>query len=187
MGICSSKKDTLSELALKSNINVCVTDKNYHQDIEKIKLIDPTKIPYFNWKGKIFYARPCNIYDGDTFSICWVWKGDIIKYRCRCLGYDSPEMKPRKVTQETPDKSLQVLNANRDKEKEMAKAAKERFEQLLNANSSGLIKVECDDFDKYGRILVIVWNGIETKSINQIMLDEGHGRPYLGGTKESWS
>jgi len=185
MGICWSKNDTLTELSSKSksNINVYVSDENYHQDLDKIKLIDTSKIPYFNWKGKIFYARPCNIYDGDTFSICWIWKGDLIKYRCRCLGYDSPEMKPHKLIQ--GGKEL-VLNVNREKEKELAKAAKERFEQLLNANSSGLIKVECDDFDKYGRILVTVWNGIEIRSINQIMLDEGHGRPYLGGTKEPW-
>jgi len=143
--------------------------------IEQIKKLDPDSIPYFSWKDKTFYAKPTNIYDGDTFSICWIWKDQPIKYRCRCLGYDSPEMKPLKS------------NPNRDKEKELAQAAKARFTELLNTNPNGVIKVECGDFDKYGRILVTVWNEVDVKSINQIMLDEGHGKEYAGGTKESWN
>ena len=136
--------------------------------------INPKVVPYFTWKGKIFLAKPCNIYDGDTFSICWIWKGDSIKYRCRCLGYDSPEMKPL------------LSNPNRDKEKELAKKAKERFEELIFANPDQVVKIECGDFDKYGRILVTVWNNINEKSINEIMIEEGHGKPYNGGTKELW-
>jgi endonuclease YncB( thermonuclease family) len=143
--------------------------------IDPIDLVDPSTVPYFSWKGKTFYAKASNIYDGDTFSICWIWKDEPIKYRCRCLGYDSPEMKPS------------LSNPNRDKEKELAKLAKSRLAELLNAGSNGLIKVECGDFDKYGRILVTIWTDSETKSINQIMLDEGHGKAYMGGTKESWT
>lgn len=177
MGICTSslKKDTI-ELTLgcsQENINVRVDGlDNDHENLVKL---DPNKIQYFSFKGKKFYAKPCNIYDGDTFSICWIWKGEPIKYRCRCLGYDSPEMKPL------------LSNPNRDKEKEMARAAKARFEQLVTSGSDGLVQVECGEFDKYGRILVTIWTDKQTKSINQIMLDESHGKAYAGGTKESWT
>jgi endonuclease YncB( thermonuclease family) len=157
-------------------MSLCQTS-NFKQDIStnlelvestQIQQLDPTTIPYFSWKGKTFYAKPSNIYDGDTFSICWIWKDEPIKYRCRCLGYDSPEMRPLKS------------NPNRENEKELALAAKTRLTELLNANPNGLIKVECGDFDKYGRILVTVWNEVDTKSINQIMLDESHGKEYAG-------
>lgn len=151
------------------------TNKDKDKDIKMLCSLEPDKIPYFSFKGQIFYAKPCNIYDGDTFSICWIWKGETIKYKCRCLGYDSPEMKPS------------LSNPNRDKEKQLAIEAKNRLIQLINKNPNGLVKVVCGDFDKYGRILVTVYNDIEPKSINQIMIDENHGKIYSGGKKEQWT
>jgi endonuclease YncB( thermonuclease family) len=131
-------------------------------------------MPCFSFKGKTFRGLATNIYDGDTFSLIFVYNGETIKYRCRSLGYDSPEMKP----------SLQ--NANRDKEKEMAKIAKTRFQELLMKNPNGTVRVLCHNFDKYGRILVEIWNDVDQKSINDIMMEEGHGKKYDGGKKDSW-
>lgn len=143
--------------------------------IENLTIVDRETMPCFSFKGKSFHGLPTNIYDGDTFSFVFVYNGETMKYRCRCLGYDSPEMKP----------SLQ--NTNRDKEKEMAKLAKARFEQLLSKNPNGTIRVQCHDFDKYGRILVEIWNGVDEKSVNEIMVQEGHGKKYDGGKKEEWN
>jgi endonuclease YncB( thermonuclease family) len=153
-------------------------DKNNYSDIEntieKLKNINTNDIPYFSFKGKIFYALYCNIYDGDTFSVVFNYNEEIIKYKCRCIGYDSPEMKPL------------LSNENRINEKELAIKSKNRFEELLNKHPNKIIKIECFDFDKYGRLLIKVWNMVDTKSINEIMIEEGHGKPYKGGTKEKW-
>jgi endonuclease YncB( thermonuclease family) len=131
-------------------------------------------IKYFSFEGSIFYAKHCNIYDGDTFSVIFNYKGDFIKYKARCIGYDSPEMKPLKS------------NENRIQEKELALKSKNRFEELLNKHETKLVKIECFDFDKYGRLLVKVWNMVDEKSINQIMIEEGYGKTYDGGKKEQW-
>jgi endonuclease YncB( thermonuclease family) len=141
---------------------------------EKLYAVKNEKnIPYFSFEGKKYYARPCNIYDGDTFSIIFeIESGEIIKYRCRCLGYDTPEMKPS------------LSNPNREKEKSLALIAKKRFTDLLNANSLGLILVECHGFDKYGRILVTIYNNVDEMSVNELMIIEGHGKPYDGGKKD---
>ena len=147
-------------------------DKIYLKSI-KDKLYENDKCDYFSFIGKTFYARACNIYDGDTFSIIFLHNNEVIKYRCRCLGYDSPEMKPS------------LSNPNRDKEKELALNAKNRFTELLTKHESGLVFVECFEFDKYGRILVRVYNMIDTKSINEIMIEEGHGKNYDGGKKDT--
>lgn len=133
---------------------------------------DTNKIRYFTFKDQTFIAKSCSVYDGDTFSVLFLYKGELIKYKCRCYGYDSPEMKPL------------LTKENRDEEIKLAKKAKERFIELLNKSPNGLIRIECFDFDKYGRILVNVYNDIDIKSINNIMIDEGHGKPYFGGTKE---
>jgi len=150
------KKD--DKIYLKS-----IKDKLYENDINE----------YFSFVGKTFYARACNIYDGDTFSIIFLHNNEVIKYRCRCLGYDSPEMKPS------------LSNPNRDKEKALALNAKNRFTELLTKHESGLVFVECFEFDKYGRILVRVYNMIDTKSINEIMVEEGNGKIYDGGKKDT--
>jgi endonuclease YncB( thermonuclease family) len=150
------KKD--DKIYLKS-----IKDKLYENDIQE----------YFSFVGKTFYARACNIYDGDTFSIIFLHNNEVIKYRCRCIDYDSPEMKPS------------LSNPNRDKEKALAVIAKNRFTELLTKHESGLIFVECFEFDKYGRILVKAYNMIDTKSINEIMIEEGYGKIYDGGKKDT--
>jgi endonuclease YncB( thermonuclease family) len=138
-----------------------------------IPINNPKDVNYFNFDGKTFIAKPCHVYDGDTFSVIFDFKGELIKYRCRCFGYDTPEMRPSKK------------NPNRDKEKELALLAKKRMIELLEAHPSKLIKIECLKFDKYGRILIKAFNNINEKSINEIMVDEGHGRWYDGGTKNT--
>lgn len=145
---------------------------NTANNIANLVTTNPDTIPYFSFEGQTFLAVPCNIYDGDTFSIIFEYRGEVIKYRCRCLGYDSPEMKPLKTA------------PNREKEMEAAKAAKSRFTELLQSTPMKMIRVKCGAFDKYGRILVTVWNGGGEDSVNDIMIREGHGRPYTGGTKE---
>ncbi len=140
----------------------------------KLKDIKEEDIKYFSFNGKTIIAKPCNVYDGDTFSIIFDYNGEIIKHRCRCYGYDTAEMKPLKG------------DPNRDAEKTLAIKAKNRLIELLNKHPTKLIKVDCMEFDKYGRILVNVWNMIDTKSINEIMIEEGHGKAYYGGTKDKW-
>ena len=160
-----------------------ISDKSFYQPYkeqtldeltkisDKFKIINPKDIPYFSFKEKIFIAMHCNIYDGDTFSVIFDYKGDLIKYKCRCMGYDTAEMKPL------------LSKPNRIHEKELAHKAKDRLEELLNKHPSKLIKIECFEFDKYGRLLINVWNMVDTDSINDIMVKEGHGKVYDGGTK----
>ena len=145
-----------------NNLNTKLVNIKTHKDV-----------PYFNFKNKTFIAKPCKIYDGDTFSVIFDYKGELIKYRCRCFGYDTPEMRPSRK------------NPNRDHEKKLALAAKERIIELLEAHPSKLIKIECLDFDKYGRILIKAYNNVHDKSINEIMVEEGHGKWYDGGTKNT--
>lgn len=147
-------------------------DKVIVNQLKSIKNKDEMKC--FSFKGQTFLGVPTNVYDGDTLSIIFIYNGQQIKYRCRCLGYDSPEMKP----------SLQ--NPNRENEKVLAIAAKNRFTKLLKKSPDGIIRFECFDFDKYGRLLVKIWNQVDEKCINDIMIEEGHGKTYDGCKKESW-
>ena len=106
-----------------TNLNNKLVNVKTHKDV-----------PYFNFKNKSFIAMPCKIYDGDTFSVIFDYKGELIKYRCRCYGYDTPEMRQPKN------------NPNRDHEKKLALEAKYRITELLEAHPSKLIRIECLDF-----------------------------------------
>lgn len=143
---------------------------------DMLSVIDPATVKMHNFKGCRFNARPCEIYDGDTFSSIFVYNNIITKLRCRCLGYDSPEMKP----------SLQL--PNRREEITAAKIARDRFANMLNEHKT--IVIECGNFDKYGRLLVTIYppkSTPSTMSINQRMVIEGHGVPYYGGKKPLYS
>jgi endonuclease YncB( thermonuclease family) len=163
---------------LAFNIIICNPcnhkERKYLKLAEELKKMDENKISYFSFNGMEFHAKPCNIYDGDTFSVIFKYRDEYIKYRCRCYGYDSPEMKPL------------LSKSNRSEEIALAKLAKERFTELLNKGPNGLVKIKCYGFDKYGRILVTVYNNIDQESINDIMLKENHGKPYDGGRKNPY-
>ena len=60
-----------------------------------------------------------------------------------------------------------------------------RIIELLNKHEKKIIKVECLDFDKYGRLLIKAYNNVDELSINEIMVNEGHGRAYDGGRKDT--
>jgi len=158
-----SNTENISSSIVLKQMNINEDDQLLHTNEDEIS--------YFSFEGKRLKAKPCHIYDGDTFSILFFYRGEMIKYRCRCLGYDTPEMKPLKT------------NPNREKEKEAAKVAKKRFEELLGPD---LIDIECHSFDKYGRILVTVYGKDKTESVNNIMIKEGHGISYDGGTKKKF-
>tara|TARA_B100000700_G_scaffold316024_1_gene404884 strand:+ start:324 stop:776 length:453 start_codon:yes stop_codon:yes gene_type:complete len=138
----------------------------YNYDMNKLNNITSDDISIFSLAGYSTQAKVVDVYDGDTCTIVFKWEGKYRKFKCRCYGYDSPEMKPR-------------LNIeNRDEIKENAVKAKERLIEL----TKNVIRIECMDFDKYGRLLVKLYKN-NNSLINDIMINEGHGYVYHGGTK----
>jgi endonuclease YncB( thermonuclease family) len=107
------------------------------------------------------------VYDGDTFTAIFFFRGECTKYRIRCLGYDAPEIRPRL---NVPDREEVIRKA---------RLARARLQELLTAHPC--VWLRCGPFDKYGRILAHV-SSIENKqrSFNETMLAEGHGVLYPG-------
>ena len=134
----------------------------------RLNKIKDENIKLFSFDGHNCLAKIVNVYDGDTFTACFKYNGEIIKYKFRTYGYDSPEMKPLKS------------KPNRDEEKKKAIEAREAFKQITNWNNS-LVTLKMMSFDKYGRILVDVYKG--ELNINKWMIENGYGYAYYGGTK----
>lgn len=130
-----------------------------------------TKTPYFSFNDEVHLTKVVKCYDGDSIYCVFKHNKKYSKFKIRMDGYDSPEMKPsRKLDDEI-----------REDIKRRAKLAKQRIEELvLNQN----VYLFCHDFDKYGRILgTVKINLDDNMTVNEIMVEEGHGYPYEGGTK----
>ena len=137
------------------------------------RLRNAIKADDFSYDGLLLNGRVVSVYDGDTLRIVFRYRGVLQQHSCRMLGYDSPEMKPP------------LKNKDRELEKDAALLAKAALEAQVT--QTPLIKVECHRFDKYGRILVVLYTrtrfGRKGYNINNYMLDNGYGVPYDGGTK----
>ena len=163
--------------------NICKCRNKCKEYIQNNNLKNATnELPLFSFEGIKCNAKIVNVYDGDTFKAVIYYDNKMIKINCRSLGYDSPEMKPR-------------LNIkNREEHIEKAKAAKNRFIELVSVYE--LVYLECFKFDKYGRVLVNIYSHktnynnsinreLEDKyTINNKMIEERHGYVYNGGKKK---
>lgn len=148
---------------------------NYNLD--KLKLANKNNTPLFSFNGLITYGKAVDFYDGDTFNIIISYYDLLYHFKARMYGYDSPEMKP----------SLSL--ENREEIKKNAINAKNRLIELIG--SKEYFKVYCHEFDKYGRLLVSIFMNDNdnvynfNNTINSVMIKEGHGYSYYGGTKIS--
>jgi endonuclease YncB( thermonuclease family) len=63
---------------------------------------------------------------------------------------------------------------------------KSECKKILDTNTK-IIKVKCHEFDKYGRLLVTLFDDNKTLiNINQRLIDEKYAKSYDGGTKEQF-
>ena len=117
--------------------------------------------PMFSFDGIKTYAKIYNVYDGDTVKIIFEFQGKMIKYSCRIYGIDTPEIRTK------------------NKEEKIKGFAARDFLSDLILNK--ILQVHLMKFDKYGRLLIkILYNN---QDISNIMIQQGHAKPYFGGTK----
>lgn len=112
------------------------------------------------------YAKPEEVYDGDTFRV-ELDLGFKLKYTTsvRLFGVNTAEMK---------DKS------------DIAKLAKTKLQDFIRKNNGKLI-IRSHGLDKYGRFLGEVWGDETQPTINKQLITEGLALEYFGvGKKEAF-
>lgn len=131
-------------------------------------------------EGKQKKCKVVRVYDGDTLWLATKIYGSYYKLKVRMMGYDSPELKPK----------LNIVG--REQEINAAQLAKSKLESLI---LDEIVSVKFFKNDKYGRPLCniylyktkyCIFKYIDNKSINSIMIEEGHGYKYSGGTKQKY-
>ncbi len=121
-----------------------------------------------------YFCKVTRVVDGDTIDVEVDLGFDIIhRARVRMMGIDTPESRTR-------NKAEKVLGL----------ASKARLKELL-ANRRVKLETSKEGKGKFGRILATVWTsdkkGVEEYvNINEKLIEEGHARPYFGGSKIPW-
>jgi endonuclease YncB( thermonuclease family) len=179
--------------------NYCISNNNVLND----KILNDTKnleiadsnIPKFSLNSFYMLGKVVYVYDGDTVHIVFNLNNKLIKFNCRLILIDSPEICP---------KNIKDLNIRNEEIKSAIKSRNYLIDQISNkpiinsimtkyeikelcAKSTKLIWVKCFDFDKYGRLLVELYNTKDAQvSINQLMIDNKYAQSYDGGTKKEF-
>jgi endonuclease YncB( thermonuclease family) len=128
----------------------------------------PSDAPYFSLAGKSMWAKVVSIYDADTLTLIFLMNHEPVKFRCRLADIDAPEKRSADpIERACSDKAIQ------------------RLKELIG--QSQMVYIKCGAFDKYGRLLVELYNATDSASINQILIDEKLAYRYDGGTKKQFS
>lgn len=116
-----------------------------------------------------YKVKITRIVDGDTVDAEVDLGFDtFIKDRIRLIGIDTPESRTRNK-----------------KEKKLGLASKARLKELCSMNKGNLVlKTSKEGKGKFGRILGSILVEGSQVSLNDVLVAEGHARPYSGGNKK---
>lgn len=125
----------------------------------------------FDLRSQTIPAKVLSVYDGDTITIGYKYRGTYWKSPLRIYGIDTPELKPSRSGR--TEESIT----------EEKKAAEKARDYLSGRILGKLITVNFNKSnDKYGRLLGEVFLGKE--SLAETMICLGYGYRYEGGMKK---
>lgn len=123
-------------------------------------------VKQFSFEGEQKTAKVVDVYDGDTIKVVFALNEKVFKFNCRITGVDTPEVRTKNKL-----------------EKEMGlKVRDELRKKILNK----VVTIYCDEFDKYGRLLINLKLDNEEESIKDWLINNKYAFPYDGGTKQDW-
>ena len=123
----------------------------------------------FSLKGETHRAKVVKVYDGDTVHIVLKKFNQFFRFNCRISGVDTPELRTKNTI-----------------EKQMGYMVRDKLSELI---LDKIVTVHCDDFDKYGRLLIridIMDSSSNPIDISDWLISNEYAYAYGGGTKQSW-
>ena len=146
--------------------------------------------PEFSLCGLTLVGKVVEMYDADTCKIALPLQNSFYKFTCRLNGIDTPEIKPRK---DKPNREQEIIWAKKARAELLSLVCNTKIDNLeikkediinILQNNKNLISVKCLGFDKFGRVLVELYNiNDNTKSFNDILVEKQLAVKYDGGTK----
>ena len=111
-------------------------------------------------------VKVVDVYDGDTCKIILQNDDKFVRYTCRLLGIDTPEIKGK------TDGAYRAIDLDN---------------RGTHSATTRLVQVCCHAFDKYGRLLVKLYaQGDDSSCLNDVLLGDNLAKSYDGGHKEGF-
>jgi micrococcal nuclease len=132
--------------------------------MDDLNCVDCSKLEKFSLNSLCFDGKIVKVYDGDTITAVFKFHDKYYKWSCRLDGIDCPEMK----------------SSDKEEKNRAIKARDFLHEKIFGK----IVKLNCGNFDKYGRLLCEIF--IDDVKVNDLMIKEGHAVSYDGGTKAKW-
>ena len=122
----------------------------------------------FSFKGKRIFCKCVDVYDGDTITVKFFYNSELYTYKIRMCGLDTPELRTKNEEEKNTSKNIKQIVEN----------------MLLNK----IIKLDCREFDKYGRILANVYVKMDKGEVcvNEFLIDNKLAVHYEGNTKQEF-
>jgi endonuclease YncB( thermonuclease family) len=188
---------------IQTNNNETVKPKEEIQTIdnESVKPVDneltsaSSDVKEFSLAGQTLLAKVVYVYDGDTVHCVVRLNNQLTKFNCRLMGIDSPEIAPKNIVdkearQQEVNSAIKSRNylIERVTDQKVDEGMSKKDIKELCKKSTKLINIKCHEFDKYGRLLIDIYNTDNTnKSINMDMIDNKYAVAYDGGTKTEYN
>lgn len=139
--------------------------------------------PFFSLEGYNTYGKVVDVYDGDTCKVVIPLFNNYYKFNIRIAGIDTPEIRTKDLEEkerayEAKGAALEYLLGRELTDNEI-----KNDNNLYTANNI-IVKVECLEFDKYGRLLARIYNlNRPSMDLSSYLVLNGYAKSYDGGTK----
>ena len=166
-----------------------------NQQLEQYAKLNMATIPEFSLNGKRLMGRVVSVYDGDTITVALNIFGAFYKFNVRLAGIDTCEMKSKDETLKkhainARNRLLSII-CNTSIDDINAKNLKARKDICaLFDKQVVVVMLDCQEFDKYGRLLAKVYPigsspGLVTggEDISETLVKEKLAYRYGGNTK----
>jgi endonuclease YncB( thermonuclease family) len=139
-------------------------------------------IPFFSLKGINSQARVVNIIDGDTVVVILNIFNGFYKFYTRLINIDTCEIHSSNLELKEKGNTAKYRVIELITKNKYNNLSKKDIIKILNENVY-IVNIECDDFDKYGRLLANIF--VDEKNIGDILVDEKLAYRYYGDKKLS--
>lgn len=152
--------------------------------------LDLGSVSKFSIHNENVLARVVDIIDGDTMVLVFELLGKFFKFNARLSGIDVSELHNsnddlKQVSVLAKMRVLSVLLSDNNIASYGYLPSDRKGIQSLCEKYPLLVYVDCDGFDKYGRVLATVRTLNQSINLSKMLIEENFAYAYSGGKKKT--